>query len=540
MPPIPHSYSLPGTRLHAGEYPGAKERHDALAKLRQLLAFGIDTFIDLTEPTEGLLPYEPLFDALPEADGVQRLNFPIPDVSTTSVEGMHRILDAIDGALANGRTVYVHCWGGVGRTGTVVGCWLVREGHAPQEALATVNRHFQSMPPEKVHRHPWGSPETDEQRQFVLRWQDAEKDRERTQPSLVERSKGCLLGGAVGDALGAPVEFMQWSEIRRRFGDAGIQEYAPAYGRIGAITDDTQMTLWTAEGVIRGLTRSHERGAGGPMSVIPRSYLRWLFTQDGRLPTHIEQPDLILGGDHARPGWLLGVKKLHSRRAPGTTCLSALRDPDAHLWERAANDSKGCGGVMRVAPLALVPDATIEERFEEACRAAAVTHGHPTGILASGALVWMLSLLRDELSLEDAVVAAIARVEREASSEETVDALRTVLSLADSGQEPTPSAVESLGGGWTAETALAIGTYAALVAGRDVERAIRLAVNHSGDSDSTGSIAGQIVGIQLGVQGIAERWLEQLELREVIEVLAEDLVKEPFAERDWGERYPGH
>lgn len=373
----------------------------------------------------------------------------------------------------------------------------------------------------------------------LLHLDDAQCHREQSPPSLVERSRGCLLGGAVGDALGAPVEFMPWSVIRERYGEAGIQEYARAYGRIGAITDDTQMTLWTAEGTIRGLTRSHERGIGGPMSVIPRSYLRWLYTQDGRLPTHVEQPELILGGDHARPGWLLGVKELHSRRAPGTTCLSALRDSDADLWGGADNDSKGCGGVMRVAPLALVPVGSMEARFEEACRAAAVTHGHPTGILASGALVWMLSLLCEQVSLEHAVVETIARVEREPSSEETIDALRAAMRLAVSGREPTPSAVESLGGGWTAETALAIGTYAALVAGRDFERAIRLAVNHSGDSDSTGSIAGQIVGTQVGVQGIPERWLGQLELREVIEALAEDLVKEPFAEDDWWERYPG-
>ncbi|HEY9427624.1 MAG TPA: ADP-ribosylglycohydrolase family protein, partial [Gemmatimonadaceae bacterium] len=113
-----------------------------------------------------------------------------------------------------------------------------------------------------------------------------------------ERARGCLLGGAVGDALGAAVEFMDWPEIRSRFGAEGIQEPAEAYGRVGAITDDTQMTLWTAEGILRGIARSHDRGIGGPRSTLPTAYLRWLFTQDGKLPAHVESHirERVLGG----------------------------------------------------------------------------------------------------------------------------------------------------------------------------------------------------------------------------------------------------
>lgn len=80
----------------------------------------------------------------------------------------------------------------------------------------------------------------------------------------IDRIKGCLLGGAVGDALGAPVEFLEWAAIRNTFGAQGIVDYAPAYGRLGAITDNTQMMLFTAE----GLLRAYVRGSSGHL---PRS-----------------------------------------------------------------------------------------------------------------------------------------------------------------------------------------------------------------------------------------------------------------------------
>jgi ADP-ribosylglycohydrolase len=90
------------------------------------------------------------------------------------------------------------------------------------------------------------------------------------------RYRGCLLGGAVGDALGAPVEFMDLAQIHRRFGPGGIRDFAHAYGRIGAITDETQMTLFTAEGVLRAATRHADRGHCHAPTVIHRAYMRWL------------------------------------------------------------------------------------------------------------------------------------------------------------------------------------------------------------------------------------------------------------------------
>jgi hypothetical protein len=165
------------------------------------------------------------------------------------------------------------------------------------------------------------------------------------------RFLGCLLGGAVGDALGAPVEFMKRAEILRRFGPKGVTQYAPAYGGMGTITDDTQMTLFTAVGLIRGWVRGCFKGITTYSGVTAHAYLRWLQTQ-GERPTC----DIDFGTDE--PGWLFQQRQLHSRRAPGNTCLSALRAMNS-LGEQARNDSKGCGGVMRVAPVGLFAGACV-------------------------------------------------------------------------------------------------------------------------------------------------------------------------------------
>jgi ADP-ribosylglycohydrolase len=466
---------------------------------------------------------------------------------------MRRILDAIDSALDTGQTVYVHCWGGVGRTGTVIGCWLVRHGRSGQAALREVATLYSAMSEAKRRRHP-RSPETESQRRMIAHWEtierralasastpDSTSRRDTSHTYSASHARGCLLGGAVGDALGAPVEFLSWKEIERRYGPDGIHDVDEAYGRVGAITDDTQLTLFTAEGVLRGIVRGNLRGIGGPSSTLPYAYMRWLYTQDGKLPLAMEgsTAQLILGEEEGSVSWLLALPELHHRRAPGNTCLGALRSLDPSEGELATNDSKGCGGVMRVAPIALIPDVERESAFALACEAAAITHGHPTGRLAAGAFVWLLACLRGGMSLERAVEDTIARVSREPDHAETVRALEAALALHRRGQPPTPELVESLGGGWVAEEALAIAVYAALAAEGDFERGVRIAVNHSGDSDSTGSMAGQIIGVRFGEAAIPRRWLARLELRDVIASIADDLVAGYRDDEEWWARYPG-
>ena len=318
--------------------------------------------------------------------------------------------------------------------------------------------------------------------------------------------RGCLLGGAVGDALGAPVEFDSWSHIQSRLGPRGVTGFEEAFGRRGAITDDTQMTLFTAEGLIRAANRFDDRGLVSVEASVHRAYLRWLVTQgEGGAAPH-------------DPGWLVGVRGLHARRAPGNTCLSALRSTKERSIEHPLNDSKGCGGVMRIAPVGLT---SVSDPFEVGCKCAALTHGHPTGYLAAGCLAQVVAELAHGADLADAAQRALGRLEREPRCEETRHAVQVAMNQAAKGK-PSPATVESLGGGWIAEEALAIGLYCALVA-QDFESGVLLAVNHGGDSDSTGSIAGNLLGLALGEQGIPGRWLEELELRDVIETVADDL-----------------
>jgi len=342
-----------------------------------------------------------------------------------------------------------------------------------------------------------------------------------SQLTLPDRVTGCLLGGAVGDALGAPVEFMSLDQIRQRFGPGGIEHYAPAYGRVGAITDDTQMTLFTAEGLIRAVMRSRDRGICNPAMVLWHAYLRWLGTQG------MEVHDPEFPGRH--DGWLYQESELRASRAPGNSCLSALMSGEFGTMERPINNSKGCGGVMRMAPVGLVAD----QPFELGCEAAAITHGHPSGFLAAGFLAHVIAEIVGGADLPAAIRLAEAELKKRPKHKECAAAVASALEAAGK-VEPTPESVERLGEGWVAEEALAISLFCALKA-NDFAHGVRLAVNHSGDSDSTGAITGNVLGALWGKEAIPDHLMTALELRDVIEELARDLVDPP--ERGC-EKYP--
>jgi ADP-ribosylglycohydrolase len=333
---------------------------------------------------------------------------------------------------------------------------------------------------------------------------------------------------------------MNWSEISREFGAQGIADFVPVYGQLGAITDDTQMMLFTAEGLLRAYVRSEARGMCVPYAVIHHSLLRWLLTQGMKANPEPDRRGMVVkvGTD----GWLFQERRLWSRRAPGNTCISALRASDS-FGHFAENNSKGCGGVMRVAPCAFFGDA-----FENAAKSSQLTHGHPTGYLAAGLFADILARVwQTQMPLTDAVRESLEEYGSRDGMQETLRIVTTVLSFAHDGILPTPAGIEALGGGWVAEEALAIGLWCALTAD-SFEEGVKRAVNHSGDSDSTGLIAGHFLGLMHGVNAIPDRWLDNLELRDVIEQIASDISYVPFAfyEDDdspvstiiW-ERYPG-
>jgi ADP-ribosylglycohydrolase len=359
-----------------------------------------------------------------------------------------------------------------------------------------------------------------------------------------EPIRGCMLGGAVGDALGAPVEFLGSHEITDAYGADGITELAEAYGRVGAITDDTQMALFTAEGLMRAQNRALERGLSGIPDVLRYAYQRWLYTQRHELreSSHVREN---------LDGWLIEVPELHAQRAPGATCLSALESGLARSVARPLNNSKGCGGVMRIAPVGLLLRDGAFDVFDVGCEIAAITHGHPAGYLSAGYLASVVAQVVAGEPLWNAAIKALDELKTKAKGfdkelytqvAECRTAIEHALDLAARGQ-PSREDVVALGEGWVAEEALAIALYCALTADHFRDGVV-LAVNHGGDSDSTGAIAGNILGALFGAEAIPQAWLACLELRAEIEALASDLVRhadkdfDPEGDEVESRRYP--
>ncbi|MEU7224356.1 ADP-ribosylglycohydrolase family protein [Streptomyces chrestomyceticus] len=356
------------------------------------------------------------------------------------------------------------------------------------------------------------------------------------QQDFRSRVRGCLLGGAIGDALGAGIEFSSLDAIREAHGQDGVTDYVPAFGRRGTVTDDTQMTLFTVDGLIRAQVR-RDTGAWHPPTDVHRAYLRWAATQRDWGPDERKKDD----------GWLAREEWLYAQRAPGRACLSGLGDDVMGTLEQPKNpESKGCGAVMRSAPFGLLVGWEPQLVFQLAVECAAQTHGHPTGYLAAGAMaVINHSLARGE-DLDSAVQKSLAHLATRPDHEETTEALKQALGAVRQGM-PTAARVESLGAGWTAEEALAIGVYCALVA-EDVRHGLLLAVNHGGDSDSTGAICGNLLGTLHGETALPPVWLAEVEGRATILQLADDFAMEMTqgpalhgpgnSAPGWLERYP--
>jgi len=358
------------------------------------------------------------------------------------------------------------------------------------------------------------------------------------------RAVGCLVGGAVGDAFGAPVEFLDLNEIRRQYGSRGIRSLDLSSSGLAYITDDTQMTMFTAEGLLEMRSRERSRLESSAadygcvdqseMQTVLEAYHRWLVTQGARPKTGpgtlYEDMGAAAVSEVLASGNLVQVPRLHVRRSPGKTCLSSLETGVHMTPDRPRNNSKGCGGVMRAAPAGIIAADPVSA-FRLGCRLAALTHGHPSGYISAGVLAHMISMLMDGGELARAAKASVVAAREQVCcrarptgisnpGEETARALEMAIDLWESGVPATPVTVERIGAGWVAEEALAIGLFCALSFPLDFPAAVQLAVNHSGDSDSTGSICGNIAGASIGAGGIPESICHDLELRREVRRLA--------------------
>lgn len=548
--PLYQSYYLNTRNIFAGEYPGDKYGEKAEKKIKQMLHFGVRHFIDLTEEGE-LRPYSHL---LPEYCTYTR--FPIRDVDVpASVESVGRLIDHIhELSKRKDGYVYIHCWGGVGRTGTIVGCYLVEEvmefiydrlssKEEWMEAVMGRLRECFSQMPKSSHRV---TPETKEQEAFIRKYIESMEEKKQYRMERVKDCvRGSLMAGAAGDALGYPVEFMSRNAILAQYGNKGITQFELDHNGKALVSDDTQMTLFTANGMLMGLTRGYMRGIGGcPEDYVDGAYIDWYYTQSGR-----KKP--MLGDSDFHYTWLRDLPELAHRRAPGITCMSACERLLQH--EKPQNNSKGCGGIMRVAPMGLLDAAyhvmnnsglySTGHLAEAGAKIAKTTHLHPLGYLPAALMTLLLSrivpLTPDEVKASIGQIVqdgldVMMKMEGDEHHDDKVYLRELTMKAVELAKSDVPDAdaIRNLGEGWTAEEAWAISLYCALRHIDSMRYAIIAAVNHDGDSDSTGSITGNIMGAIYGYDAIIREHLfcpegqefeDTIELHNIILALADDL-----------------
>lgn len=343
-----------------------------------------------------------------------------------------------------------------------------------------------------------------------------------------DKIRGSLIGGAIGDALGYPVEFCNYKEIQNRYGENGITRFdlkpywlkEEEWTWNAIFSDDTQMTLFTACGLLNA-KRLNVPFIDG----IKEAYLEWLTTQNC---------NYILG--NGQKCWITNIPELNVRRAPGNTCITSLQG--IARKQIPVNNSKGCGGVMRIAPIPLfaVVDGrmTIEDADMLAGDAAQLTHHHPLGYIPAALMSHIIyRLMQDEepirSNLEAYIHEGMAQVKQFYAvsktslriMEQLIDA---ALKLSVNDQSDVENIERHLGGGWVAEETLAIALYCTHRYFDNFEQAIIASVNHDGDSDSTGAVTGNILGTVLGYEAIPQVYKNDLELQDVILKVADEII----------------
>ena len=478
---LPVGRGLVGLTLSPGEKDpglhGYPRDRDLDADLAVITAWRPTVVITLIEPDVFGPQTARLGEKLREAGlECRRLPFRDLDAPDGSFEAVWTFAGAeLRDLLSRGGRILVHCRGGRGRAELLASRLLVELGESPQRAL------------QRVRQARRGAVETPAQERYILSLEAVGED-----PDLASRRLACLAAGALGDALGYPVKFFSLLEIQRRFGDDGILEPpVDASGR-RRVSDETQMTLFTAQGLADALEPTVEARTASQRLAL----LEWLETQEGEF----------------RPGrkGLLAYPSLWVRRAPDATCLSALRAGGDGDPARRINNAKGCGAVIRMAPAGLLPGISADEAFELGIRGATLTHGHSSGRLPAGVLASLVASLMSGRPLDASWDEARRQLAGRRGAVETLRALDQAVDLAARDRISDAEAICRLGEGWTGEEALAIALFAAL-RGEDLVDALRIAANHGGASDTTAAIAGNIRGAEEGLFGLPLEWIEGLD-----------------------------
>ncbi len=351
----------------------------------------------------------------------------------------------------------------------------------------------------------------------------------RTRSSLAtaERVRGAVLAGAVGDAIGTQVEFSTSEEIRGRFGRSGLTGMAAVEFPAGSIGDDTQLTLFTLEALVRGFQQWEDEAHCPRVDMALASYGRWLDTQ-GEIPSGIPVAAYL-------DGWMVHEPALRVRRSPSVGCLAALRTGRRGTPDAPINSSSGTAPLGRVGVLGLA----LDDPLHIATQNAALTHGHRDAVWAAGALALIVRAVADGEQIAEAAEAVVATLEREHDARTVAASLRNAVRVARAGP-PTAERLAQLGSGWEAPEALAYAVCCSLAA-EDGIAALQAAVNHSGPSDTIATACGHIVGTGLGANWIPAAWIDALDARDLIETVVEDVVTRciDYLPVDRG-RYPAH
>ncbi|WP_405615187.1 ADP-ribosylglycohydrolase family protein [Streptomyces sp. NBC_00076] len=334
------------------------------------------------------------------------------------------------------------------------------------------------------------------------------------QQDFRSRVRGTLLGGAVGDALGVPVDGLGLEEIREEYGAEGLVDLGFGHGRRGAVSHLTQLTLFTVDGLIRAQVR-RDTGAWHPPTDLHRAYLRWAATQRDWGPDFRRKED----------GWLAREEWLYARREPTRSLLIGFGDEAMGTLETPKNPAEaGPEATARSAPFGLLVGWEPQLVVQLAVECAAQTHGHPVAYLSAGAYAAIVHALALGESLDTAVQRALALLSARSGHQPVSDALQHALGAVRQGM-PTPARVEELLAEGTAEGLLAAAVYCALV-GEDVRHGLRLAVNHDGPSAAAGALTGALLGALHGETALPPGWIAELEGRPTLLELADDFAME--------------
>ena len=346
-----------------------------------------------------------------------------------------------------------------------------------------------------------------------------------------DRIRGAMIGCAAGDALGYPVEALSEAAIAERYGLRGITDYDLDENGTARITADTQLMLLSANGILFAHTRGALRGIMAPVyKYFDAFYMDWYRLQTTERASR------------SRVGWISAYPSLSSQRAPSPTSMRVFSSGKFGSMDEPVNDSKGSGCLLRAVPIGLSYSRDPNRIVELGANTAALTHGNEVAWMASGALALIISLIiHQELSITEAVNKTLKVLDESFPNSSTVvyelsRTIRSVVSLASSASSDL-DAIHALGKGWAADEALAIGLLCALRHENDIAGAITFAANHCGDSNNTAAIAGTLVGARIGFNAIPDRFVDRLELVDVILELADDVTMDcPMY--DWGPSNP--